>query len=41
MDHYKAYKETSPQRFRSREVEMEHMEVMTATMFIVEDSLNL
>ena len=41
IDHYKAYKQTSPQRFRPREVEMEHMDVMTATMFDVEDSLNL
>lgn len=39
IDHYNAYRKTRPNR--SRDVEMEHMELMTATMFDVEDSLNL
>ena len=39
IDHYKAYMKTRP--IRPREVEMKHMDIMTSTMFEVEDSLNL
>jgi heme-degrading monooxygenase HmoA len=39
MDHYNAYRKNRPHR--SRDLEMEHMDIMTVTMFDVEDSLNL
>jgi len=42
IDHYKAYMETRPVRTEKHvEEEMKHFDVMTATMFNVEDSLNL